>query len=769
MYDLLIRARGNTSDADKAMRKLQRDVKRTGKNISSVGKNMTLGLTLPVLAFGKVAYDEFTRAQKANAQTAARLKSTGGVANVTAKHINQLSMRILALSGIDDQAAQSAQNMLLTFTNVRNEAGRGNKIFDRTTLAIVDMATAFNNGAIPSAEQLRTTTIRVGKALNDPVKGMAGLVKVGVKFTDQQKEQIKQLVKSGQSMKAQKLILRELNREFGGSAAAAGKTLPAQLARLKESFASVAASVLTTFMPQIEKLLNFIQRGVTWFSKLSPATQGWIAKIALVGAVLGPVLVAIGSVVSAVSALIPVFTAVGGAISAVVGALPAIGAAITVALGPVGLIIAAVAALGVGLVLLWKKSKTFRTIVIGVFNAVKNGVMAAVNKIKTTLVAWGTAIKLVVTVAFNKIKQAIVGTLNGIRRTISGWVRAVTGLWRNHQNQVVNVVRALFNHLKLIFGPQLALIRGTVRVVSRLMHGDWRGALQAMRETARNVLRALVNLVGAHIRMVVRPIKAVFRPAWKVLTDGFKKAKDLAHDLYNKVRPIVSALAKMASFARKAGGAVAGVFSGRDGDIGMNAFLAAPRGLLNRWGLVASMGSAVGLGSSMGMSIISGLRPGAITSTGNRSDHSSGHAADFAGSKAQMYNFARAANRLPGVKQVIYSPLGWARDGGGFSPIPSSVGTVLADHYTHVHVAMHALGGIFNRPHMGVVAEAGPEAIIPLNKSRRSRVLYQQAGRAMGYDDGARVVQINQSFTGQPDMFAASRSALFQFQTAGLA
>lgn len=763
----MIRARGNTSDADKAMRKLQRDVKRTGKNISSVGKNMTLGLTLPVLAFGKVAYDEFTQAQKANAQTAARLKSTGGVANVTAKHINQLSTRILALSGIDDQAAQSAQNMLLTFTNVRNEAGRGNKIFDRTTLAIMDMATAMNNGATPSAEQLKATTIRVGKALNDPVKGMTALAKVGVKFTDQQKEQIKQLVKSGQSMKAQKLILHELNREFGGSAAAAGKTLPAQLARLKESFASVAASVLTTFMPQIEKLLNFIQRGVTWFSKLSPATQGWIAKIALVGAVLGPVLVAIGSVVSAVSALIPVFTAVGGAISAVVGALPAIGAAITVALGPVGLIIAAVAALGVGLVLLWKKSKTFRTIVIGVFNAVKNGVMAAVNKIKTTLVAWGTAIKLVVTVAFNKIKQAIVGTLNGIRRTISSWVRAVTRLWRNHQNQVVNVVRALFNHLKLIFGPQLAWIRGMVRVVSRLMHGDWRGALQAMRETARNVLTAVKNLIGSQIRMIVRPIKAVFRPAWKVLTDGFKKAKDLAHDLYNKVRPITSALSKMAGFAKKAGGGIKSAFAFGDGDFG--AMFGAPSSMLKRWGLVQSMSSAVGLGAGMGLSISSGLRPRAITSTGNLSDHATGHAADFVGSKAQMYNFARAADRLPGVKQVIYSPLGWARDGGGFSPIPHNVGSVWRDHFNHVHVAMHALGGIFNRPHMGVVAEAGPEAIIPLNKSRRSRVLYQQAGRAMGMDDGARIVQINQSFTGQPDMFAASRSALFQFQTAGLA
>ena len=751
------------------MRQLQRNVKRTGKQISSVGKGMTLGLTLPVMAFGKIAYDEFTAAEKANAQTAARLKSTGGVANVTAKHINVLSNRILALSGIDDQAAQSAQNLLLTFTNVRNEAGRGNKIFDRSTLAIMDMATAMNHGAIPTAEQLKSTTIRVGKALNDPIKGMTALSKVGVKFTDQQKLQIKKLVESGQTMKAQKIILRELNKEFGGSAKAAGTTFPAQLAKLKESFAGTAATMLSTLMPQIQQLLGYLQKGVDWFSKLSPSTQGWIVKIALVGAVLGPVLVAIGSVVSAVSTLLPLFSAIGGAVSAAVAALPGIGAAILAALGPVGLIIAAIAALGIGLVLLWKKSATFRGIVIGVFNAVKHAVLAAVSKIKSTLVAWGTAIHRVFGSTFAKIKM-IAGVAFGVlKRLFTGFHHTSTSIWSRMSNAIRNLVRAMFNHLKLIFGPQLAMIRGIIKVVTRLMHGDWRGALDAMKETARNVLMALIRLFVKSINMVVRPIKAVFRPAWKVLTDGFKKAKEYAAKVYDKLRPIVDALKSMGSLARKAGNGIKNAFSFGDGDTGMNAFMTAPRGALKRWGLVASMGPAVGLGYSMGMNISSGLRPGAVTSTGNRSDHASGHAADFVGSAAQMWQFALRSNRLPGVKQVIYSPLGWSRDGGGFSAIPHNVGSVWRDHFSHVHVAMHALGGIFSTPHLGMVAEAGPEAVIPLNRSARSRMLYAQAGRSLGVAGDPTIVNINQSFTGQPDMFAASRSALFQFQTAGLA
>lgn len=48
--------------------------------------------------------------------------------------------------------------------------------------------------------------------------------------------------------------------------------------------------------------------------------------------------------------------------------------------------------------------------------------------------------------------------------------------------------------------------------------------------------------------------------------------------------------------------------------------------------------------------------------------------------------------------------------------------------------AEYANGGIINRPHLGLVGEAGPEAIIPLSSNRRSRALdlYERTGRALG-------------------------------------
>jgi acid phosphatase family membrane protein YuiD len=76
------------------------------------------------------------------AQTAAVLKSTGGEANVTAKHVSNLATAISRKTGIDDEAIQSGENLLLTFTKIRNEAGKGNDVFDQATRITNDMSVA---------------------------------------------------------------------------------------------------------------------------------------------------------------------------------------------------------------------------------------------------------------------------------------------------------------------------------------------------------------------------------------------------------------------------------------------------------------------------------------------------------------------------------------------------------------------------------------------------------------------------------------------------
>ena len=67
--------------------------------------------------------------------TQAILKATGGVANLTAKDVENLAQSQSKLTGVDDELIQAGENLLLTFKNVRNEVGAGNDIFTRATKA----------------------------------------------------------------------------------------------------------------------------------------------------------------------------------------------------------------------------------------------------------------------------------------------------------------------------------------------------------------------------------------------------------------------------------------------------------------------------------------------------------------------------------------------------------------------------------------------------------------------------------------------------------
>lgn len=134
-------------------------------------------------------------------------------------------------------------------TNVRNELGKGNDIFNQAAAATLDMNAALTNGNV-TAESYRGAMLQVGKALNDPVKGMNALRRAGVTFSDQQKKQIKAFVDQGKTAEAQKIILGELRKEFGGAAAAS--TDAAQKANV--AWANFKERIGTLVLPIVGKL-----------------------------------------------------------------------------------------------------------------------------------------------------------------------------------------------------------------------------------------------------------------------------------------------------------------------------------------------------------------------------------------------------------------------------------------------------------------------------------------------------------------------------------
>jgi predicted nucleic acid-binding Zn-ribbon protein len=213
---------------------------------------------------------------RVEAQLDAVLRSTSEAAGLNAGQLKAMASEMQGVTTFSDEAIIGMQNLLLTFTNIGGEGG----IFERTTKVALDVATAMGS-------DLKGAAIQLGKALNDPVLGVSALGEVGITFSQQQKEVIKQLQATNDIAGAQTIILEELERQFGGSAEAAANTFGGAMTQVQNAMGGVMEA-LGDFVVQnagIIAIFKELSSGILVFAtdlgKLGESQEGQI-KIAQV-------------------------------------------------------------------------------------------------------------------------------------------------------------------------------------------------------------------------------------------------------------------------------------------------------------------------------------------------------------------------------------------------------------------------------------------------------------------------------------------------------
>jgi phage-related minor tail protein len=232
-----------------------------GDNVGNTSRKAALAFAavgVAVVGFAALSIKAFSESEDKIAQTNAVLKSTGQVAGVTADQVTKLATALQKQTKFSDEDVRSVENLLLTFTSI------GKNIFPQATKTVLDMATALG-------EDTKSASIQLGKALQDPINGITALRRVGVNFNDAQKEVIVNLVNTGQSAKAQTLILQELQKEFGGSAEAAGNTFSGQLAKLKNNLNDVEEAIGGILINVANKFLTAI---LNWYNAVGGRRTG---------------------------------------------------------------------------------------------------------------------------------------------------------------------------------------------------------------------------------------------------------------------------------------------------------------------------------------------------------------------------------------------------------------------------------------------------------------------------------------------------------------
>lgn len=444
-----------------------------------------------------------------------QIKSMGGAAATAFSSATQFAEDYGTAIGKDDDDILKVINKLSTFPAAFDKGSLGAEGMRRATQAAFNLEAA----GVGSAE---SNIIGLGKAMDNPIKGLTALSKSGVSFTAEQKKQIEQYTKSGDLAKAQAVLLQgiESNAKSAANAQADGMT------RAKVALDGFAEGVATKLLPYLDRFgawftdtgLPAIERFGAWFGtnvapKIKDAfTVGKDAAQGLITLLSNPAVQAFAAAIAGVVVSLRIYAAVTAAIRAVTAAWAVVQAVLNAVMmaNPIGLIVLAVVALVAAIVILWKRSETFREIVTKGWEAIKSAISAVVDWFTTTVPKmWDSVVA-----AWDSVKDAAAKTWDAIKAAAQAvWDAIVTAV-----NVFVALVTAYLNAWKTV----LLAIWNAIKAAAVAV---WNG-IQAAVQLVIDFLTRSLNGWRTLVLNVWSAIKTAAITAWNAISGAVKTVVD---------------------------------------------------------------------------------------------------------------------------------------------------------------------------------------------------------------------------------------------------
>ena len=257
--DVVVFLKGDDKHLKKTVANGIKGIKKFGASVASMTRKAGLALT----AFGALAtgvliksVSAFNEQARVEAQLNSVLKATGNAAGFSADELKKYAKSLSEVTKFSDEAIIGGQALLLSFTEIT-----GNELKTATEV-MLDLSEFMG-------QDLKSSAIQLGKSLNDPAKGLSALSEVGVTFSVEQSEVIKKLAETGEVAKAQAMMMKILTGQMGHQARDAAKTFGGQVIILKNQFINLLEVIGGLVIPTLQAL-------VTW---IRPIISGWIEWI----------------------------------------------------------------------------------------------------------------------------------------------------------------------------------------------------------------------------------------------------------------------------------------------------------------------------------------------------------------------------------------------------------------------------------------------------------------------------------------------------------
>lgn len=472
VLELNVDQHGLNRGLDTGERRTHQSMERMKGAVRGMGSALTIGFTAPVALMARGFIEEMGEIDTQNARTAAYMHKLGGQSLVTAGHVKKLASAIQLKSGIDDQAAQDAENSILWLGQLNTKTLEGAKTFDIASTATMNWAEA-------TGKPIESLGPLMAKSLAAASEGVLKLPK-GLKLGKEAMDDLTSAFKRAKSPgERQALIAEAIGKKFAG---AASVTNAEKWAIITDQFKGMGAALMTQLIPAFTKFTSYVTIAMNKFNALSPSMKHIIADLVLVGVVAGPVMIVI---------------------SGLIGVVEGLAAAAVLIASPIGLLVVGLGVLAVMWLRTGNHMELFKQKLQQVSNWVRNVAFPAIVAGAKAAMQWFQA----------NILPTIRSVVASVMATLTTWFAWGRAAWAKWGSDIVGVVKPAFNIIRAFIAMNVKVIGGIINTALAVLRGDWGDAWHSL----GGIVSAVLHGVAGIVKQAIPLMRAAAVLLWSVV------------------------------------------------------------------------------------------------------------------------------------------------------------------------------------------------------------------------------------------------------------
>ena len=273
------------------------------------------------------------------------------------------------------------------------------------------------------------------------------------------------------------------------------------------AMSELGAAIAETLAPIFEVLGNIVKDIAEWFSGLPGPVKEFI--------------VILGGVVTVAGILVPIFLTLQAAAAALETSIGAMIATAAPIIGIAALIVAAIAAVIIGIKYLWDTNEGFRDAVMTVWNAILEVINKVVSEVSDfimsifgTVVDWWTENQELIRSSAETVWNAIQTVIDAVMTFLGPLIE---GAWANIQLTITTV----WEVIKTVVETAINVVLGIIKAVMQIITGDWSGAWETIKgvfstvwNAIQNVVQTIFTAIQSYISNTINAISSTISNVW---------------------------------------------------------------------------------------------------------------------------------------------------------------------------------------------------------------------------------------------------------------